>query len=127
MALSYRHQPFAHIATGGDPHPQAHGRVLVDIAPVGAEEEPPLRFREAGEIACGAIAHAVEHAAGIRRRLAGEKLQQSGLARPGFAHHREHLAFVDREGGVAAAEMAPVIFRQPFGNEQREFSHGCCP
>ena len=39
---AHGHQPLAHIAAGGDPHPQPVARVLVHEGPVGARQPAPL-------------------------------------------------------------------------------------
>ncbi len=71
-------------------------RVLAHVAPVGAEEEAPLRLAERVKIARRPVAHAAAHPAGARRELGREHLQQGGLAGAGLADHGEHLALVER-------------------------------
>jgi len=88
------------------------------IAPIGAEQESPLGFAERGEIAHHAVASAVENLPGIRIELAGQKLQQGGLAGPGFADNRQDLAGVQRERYVAAAELPAVPFGQSRCRQQ---------
>jgi hypothetical protein len=46
MPPADRHQPLADIGSGGDRHAETHGRILMHIPPVGAEQKTPLGFAE---------------------------------------------------------------------------------
>ena len=88
-------------------------RVLAHVAPVGAEEEAPLRLAERVKIARRPVAHAAAHPAGARRELGREHLQQGGLAGAGLADHGEHLALVaSRQEGADRAIARRLALRQ---------------
>ena len=106
MVPADRHQPLADIGAGRHRHAQALRRILMHIAPVGAEQKAPLGLAKLGEIAHHAVAHPVRDSPGVRRKLRRQQLQQRGLARAGFADHRQHLAGIERERNVAAGRSA---------------------
>jgi hypothetical protein len=82
-----------------------------------------------GEVANGAVAHAITETTGIDRELARQELQQRRLAGAGFAHDCQHLAFVQRERDVAAADLTAVALGDVLGRQQRlpGGAHGVAP
>ncbi len=119
MAPADRHQPLADIGAGGDAHAEPEFGMLVDEAPVGAEQEAALGLGEGEDVAGDPVTHPVEDASVGRFELAGEELQQRRLAGTRFTDHGEDLAGEEVEADVAAAEAGAVELGQALGGQQR--------
>jgi hypothetical protein len=91
----------------------------MDVTPVGTKEKSPLRLAKRGEVACHPVAHAIEHAAGGGFELGGQQLQQRRFAGAGFPDHRDHLARIESERDIPAAELLAVPFADALRDQQR--------
>ncbi|MCY1557848.1 hypothetical protein D9M68_947330 [compost metagenome] len=102
MAHALCHQPFADIGAGRYAHAQAIAGILLDEAPLGAQQRAPLRFAGAVQVDPGAVLAAVSDRAAIRRATPGEQAEQGRLARAGLADNAQHLTWIEVEGHALA-------------------------
>ena len=94
-------------------------RVLVDQSPFAAQQGAPLRFGEGAEVEDGVVAAAIEDFAAVGVDLAGEAVEQGGLARTGLADDAENLAGPEIKGDVAAAQRVAVVLGEVANRKQR--------
>ena len=80
----------------------------MDESPIGSGEQAALRFSQGGEVAGHSVTHPIEHATGGGCDLGGQEVQQRGLPGPRLAYDSHHLAFVELERNIAAAELTTV-------------------
>ena len=69
-----RHQPLADIRACRYRHAQTHRWILMHVAPVGAEQKPPLRLTQGCKVARNAISHTVSYTAFARVKLRRQHL-----------------------------------------------------
>ncbi len=86
VAHALGHQPFADVGAGGHAHAQAVARVLLDEAPLGAQQGAPLGFAGGVEVQPAVAVVAVGDRAGVRRTAPGE--QRAGSTCPSRTHRR---------------------------------------
>ena len=107
----------------------AHEEVGDDVE-VGAEREVLVDGLDAGGLGLAlrgeAQLRAVEdEAARARALLAGDDLDQRGLAGAVVAEERHHLAGGDGEVTPRSASMAPKLLRMPVSSRSGKVTHGC--
>ncbi len=113
------HQPLADIGAGRHRHAQAVTRVLLDEAPLGAQQRAPLGLAGAVQVEPLATARAITDRTAIRRAAPGEQTEQGGLARAGLADDAQHLAGIEVEAHALAALVRAVQAGQVARREQR--------
>jgi hypothetical protein len=91
VTRALRHEPFAHVATCSDIHPQVLPRVLVNKSPVRAVQRPQRRCRHRVHVVQTADRIAIPDGPYIRSKPARQHIQQRRLARAGFTDHRQHF------------------------------------
>ena len=118
VALAQAHQALADVGAGRDVHAQAVGRLLVHEAPVGAGEQALLGLAHGVHIVEPAVAALEQDLSGVGAQAGGERVEQRGLARAGFADDGQHLAGPEFERGLVQSDLLAVAFADALCAQQ---------